>query len=741
MRTARVFSMAVAIALLASCSDSMSPNKPAGIQITTGNGQTGTAGELLANPLTVRVLNADGIPLRGVTVQWTVTQGGGTVSQTTVSSAAGLATAFFRLGNTAGANTVEAAIAGAAPVTFAATGLAGLPGLLKISPDSFVTRSIGDTTSLSAVVSDIHANVIAGSAITWSSSNTTVADVSSAGLLTIKGRGTAIINAHSGGAAGTMTVRVISVARVVANPDSVQLFSINQTRQLGASAFDAQNVAMPGVVFTYATLTPAVASVSSSGVVKAVGNGTAQIVISGEGPSDTVVVRVAQVVKSVSVNPAVAGVSIGASTQLAGFGIDSLGTAVNGLAFTWSSSDTTIVKVSATGVATGVARGSAIITATSGALAGHAQVNVAVLYRGVTAGAFHTCAIGTVSVSAVNHGFCWGQQAGEGRLGNGATTSSDTAVGVVGGSAFAQISAGGFHTCGIDGIGAPYCWGANLFGELGTGSTLDSQLPVQVAGTFRTISAGDVHTCAIGTGDSAVYCWGNNSYGQLGIGAVSPSVCGASPCALSAMPISKASLNFTKVSAGVSHTCAIETPTGNVYCWGNNQYGQLGNGTNTASDTAGLVQTGATFTDIAAGDGFTCGVTTDSRVMCWGHNDNFQLGNGTTIDQNVPVQVGLGTGFTQVDAGGLHACARSSTGSVYCWGDNSYGQIGINSTVDVALPLQVLAPAALQFTAVATGTDHTCASTDSGLYCWGRNTHGQLGTGDTTDRLVPTAVK
>src|SRR6185369_10960550 len=165
--------------------------------------------------------------------------------------------------------------------------------------------------------------------------------------------------------------------------------------------------------------------------------------------------------------------------------------------------------------------------------------------------------------------FCWGANA-SGQLGNGSTTSASSPTAVSGGHVFTSIAAGGAHACGLTAQGVAYCWGDNTTGQLGTGSSTRSLVPVPVAGgvAFMVISAGQQHTCGISAPQRFGFCWGNNASGQIGD---QSTVTRLVPTGVTG------SVQFAKVSAGVSHTCGVSV-TGAALCWGSNAAGQLGTG-------------------------------------------------------------------------------------------------------------------------------------------------------------------
>jgi alpha-tubulin suppressor-like RCC1 family protein len=348
----------------------------------------------------------------------------------------------------------------------------------------------------------------------------------------------------------------------------------------------------------------------------------------------------------------------------------------------------------------------------------------------VAAGGSHTCALAGAGVV-----LCWGF-GGFGALGAG-THATQYNPGEVSGltSEITQIATGSDQTCAVSNSGAASCWGRNNYGQLGDGTTTDRSAPVQVSGLTSGITqtaAGYYHTCAL-TDTGSVWCWGENVYGQLGDGTTTDR---STPVQVSGL-----TSRIIQIATGYLHTCAL-TDTGSVWCWGHNNSHELGDGTYTdrtipvqvSELIPGIIQ-------IAAGGSHTCALTKTGAAQCWGYNGYGQLGDGTATIRDVPVQVsGLTSGVTQIAAGGSHTCALTNTGAAQCWGYNYHGELGDGTHANQYTPVQVsgLTSGITQITA---GYDHTCALTDaSAVKCWGTNLFGRLGDGTTTDRYTPVQV-
>jgi len=280
----------------------------------------------------------------------------------------------------------------------------------------------------------------------------------------------------------------------------------------------------------------------------------------------------------------------------------------------------------------------------------------------------------------------------------------------------AEVSSGGRHTCEVRADGTLWCWGANFYGQLGSGDTASGPTPRQV-GTqddWSDVSAGGMHTCGVRENGS-LWCWGLNYRGQLGTGnrkdQVQPRRVGDAR-------------DWESVSAGWVHTCATSRD-GTAWCWGDNNYGQLGNGDQTDSADPVKVARGLAWREVNAGGWHTCGTTRGGAAYCWGRNIKGQVGDGTLTIRSNPTQVGQGTDWLSIQPAWTHTCGLREGGALSCWGGNEGGQLGGGGFGGTTSP-QPLGGDRM-WSAVQTGVNFSCAlDADQSLWCWGTGRFGAL---------------
>gem|GEM_PF-998835 len=397
---------------------------------------------------------------------------------------------------------------------------------------------------------------------------------------------------------------------------------------------------------------------------------------------------------------------------------------------------------------------------------------------GLASGVLSVSAGGSSSCALLSGGIvkCWGAN-GTGQLGNGRVGNSSIPVDVVGlPSDLTSVSVGFNHSCATSSQGYTYCWGYGYDGRLGNGtnsSYVTPQFQPTAEQTFTDI-VGGVSGCRVSQA-GALECWGNGDLGELGNGSFGYS---SLPT-----PVVDAASGMRSVKFGGSYFACSISQWGGVRCWGRGQEGQLGNGNlsdySVPTDVIGLA---SGVTDVALGNSHACALTSRGAVKCWGQNTYGQIGNGNNIQYVGPQDViGLGYGVAKIKArdnrtcalltskrlacwgdgsstpsyvsgldsniidftlGSMHACALTNDGAVYCWGNTGSGRLGNgivgNYPLSIADAVTGLSSGVAR---IAAGHSHTCAlMTTGGLKCWGVGNSGQVGNGNFGDALIPADV-
>jgi alpha-tubulin suppressor-like RCC1 family protein len=348
-------------------------------------------------------------------------------------------------------------------------------------------------------------------------------------------------------------------------------------------------------------------------------------------------------------------------------------------------------------------------------------------YKMVAGGGNHTIAVmanGTGTTSL----WTWGSNT-DGQLGDGAVGSTRSVPGRLTTSLpIASISAGLDHTLAVDASGALWAWGHNVHGELGDGTYSNRAAPVMIMQNIAMASAGE-HFSVVLDRNGSVWSWGHNGFGQLGQGVVSRNV--RSPVKIPGLT------GIVAVSAGRTHALALDS-TGAIWAWGNDDFGQLGNGFFAGSTAAPTrLITIPDFKAIAAGGLHSLAITTKGDVFVWGSNRHGQLGRGSV---NVPLPVRLElSGFAAIAAGYNHSLALKSDGKVYAWGSNSTGQLGVPGMPNSSYPVQIQGLS--HITSINAGAYFSLAIDAAGDgWAWGDNASGQLGDRTRSNRQEPVRI-
>ena len=527
------------------------------------------------------------------------------------------------------------------------------------------TLSAANAAQLSVTASSLGHPVSTPAGVEWKSSDPNVASVSTAGVVTARGLGSATITARVNNSSASASIVV--AYRVSKLTLSATTFSnlVGDTVQFTASAVDPKGTLVPGTAYSFTSADPTIATVTSPS------SRTARVVFLKTG------------VANVTVRAGGQSASVGGTIQPREF-----------------------ISAPVTGAPTG----SLVLSAGEDATCG-----ILPLGRGYCFGR-----AGLLGVSKDTVCFNDIRPSTEG--------CTLIPLPIAGQLNFVNISVGDSVACGTTADSKAYCWGSQKYGQLGNGVTSggSANAPALVIGaaskiavSLSRVSAGGNHACGLSP-SGAAFCWGQDSLFQLGNGD-DFSVNSTTP-----IPVAGNSV-FSSISAGLNHTCAL-TIGGIAMCWGDDTYGQLGAGLDDFAEDTPVAVKGQTFSSVSAGSYHSCGITTAGAAYCWGDNSYGQLGGGDSAPffSNVPVAVLGGLRFRSISAGRFSSCGITTGGAAYCWGDNTYFQLGSNGTSLSTSPIAVVG-GHVDFSTVTVGVRHACASTASGAYCWGSNFLGALG--------------
>jgi alpha-tubulin suppressor-like RCC1 family protein len=335
--------------------------------------------------------------------------------------------------------------------------------------------------------------------------------------------------------------------------------------------------------------------------------------------------------------------------------------------------------------------------------------------------------------------YAWGYN-NYGQLGDHSTTERSIPVSVSSSKSWSQIAANatGDFTVAIDGAtGLAWAWGNNNVGQLGDNSATNKSVPTSVSSaiSWAKIACGDSHTVAIDGSTGLAWAWGRNTYGEIGDGSRTTR----------SLPTSVSStISWKEIAAGRYFTVAINGANGLAYGWGNNFYGQLGNSTTNSYSVPTSMNSNISWSKIACGYDHVVAIAGASgNIYSWGYNSEGELGNGSIVDRSNPdsIPIVAGRSFSQIACGQFHTVAiDGSTGLAWAWGLNPYGGLGNNSRTNKSVPTSV--SSTTSWSAIAAGNEY-CLAIDGAtglIWGWGLNTYGNLGNNTTTSYSVPTSV-
>jgi alpha-tubulin suppressor-like RCC1 family protein/pimeloyl-ACP methyl ester carboxylesterase len=298
-----------------------------------------------------------------------------------------------------------------------------------------------------------------------------------------------------------------------------------------------------------------------------------------------------------------------------------------------------------------------------------------------------------------------------------------------------SISCGYGHALAIKTDGTLWAWGSNSDGQLGIGTNQYSEYPIQVGidNDWNYISASNLGSSFAIKNNGTLWGWGNNLNGQLGDGS---KISKSFPVQISAPN------SWLKVEAGQGFTLGIKS-NGTLWAWGNNSWGQLGDGTDQERLIPTIINQNNWEGISSGGDQeisyFSLGIKSNGTLWAWGDNLYGQFGNGTYENSNVPIQIGDLSNWGNIESGGFFSIAKKIDGSIWAWGDNFFGQLGSGDNINRSLPIQI--GIANDWNSISCGINHVLAiRTDGSLWSWGNNFYGELGIGTTENSNIPVLV-
>ena len=565
-----------------------------------------------------------------------------------------------------------------------------------------------------------------------------------------------------------------AIRDVIVDPPSATILIPDTVTAANEIAFSAVAIGksgggLSGIRFAWSTSDPSIAVVDSLGVVTPIRPGTVEVIASAY-KTGKALLEILPATQAVTVSPARDTIFVDEpiasardTVRLAAKAFDPFGAQLTGVAFSWQSSAASVVSVEPNGIVHATGLGIATVTTSANGRTASTQIHVlpVVASLNVSTPASQVLALDTLQLNAsalgyngapMTRSFSWvssnpsvatvdaggrvvflsaGQAIFSARTAHRTSAVTVTAVE----RRLLMMEAGDEFTCGVANLGRGYCWGLATDGR--TAASPDSSCFDVGAGLdpcilppkrmnrpeldYTTVSAGKNFGCGITTA-SRLYCWGNDQFGQVGNGADGA---GETP----SLAVTVKNERFSMVSAGAEHACALNLG-GRAFCWGSDSHGQLGDHHKINSTTPiPIVDSLLVFSTISAGGRHTCGLTVSGTALCWGDGRKGQLGNGFVGTSDVPVLVSTGLSFVAISAGESHTCAIDVASNMHCWGADTLGQLGIGSPAAMQLT-PVLVGGGGGFTAVAAGDFHTCGIAAGQVRCWGQSQFGEVGDGN-----------
>jgi alpha-tubulin suppressor-like RCC1 family protein len=610
-------------------------------------------------------------------------------------------------------------------------------------------RSLGATATLNGIVRNARHEALPDVAVSsWTSSNPAIVTVNTTtGLVAAVVNGAATITAHAGAATGSTTVTVLqSLVSATLAPPTDTLRSLGATGQYTVVAKDAGGAAIVSPVMNWRSTNSAVVTVGSQGLATAVSNGSAYVVAQSGIVVDSLPLAVLQ-----RADPTKSTITVSRPLLFVADTVRATLRARDALDHPLTFGGSTVVFSSSGGTSTGAFGptvdqgdgtytsdfvGSSLGTTRSvGAMIGAVAVSTAAPPLRVvgftrigaySAGFAHTCGIITTGDL-----YCWGSQLGgmRGLGSSGITVSDPTPTLVIGGHQWTEVDAGFATVCGIAEGGKLYCWGGASEAALGNGVTTGNYpTPVAISpeSSFVSVDIGlTFGACAITPGHTGM-CWGKGTWGRLGNGA---ETIATRPVAVSG------GTRFAGIATSYGGTCGV-TDAGAAMCWG--IYSVLGTGGPYPDDCGGVecskspvaVSGGLTFKPTIVHDGNrVCAIATNDKTYCWG---------GSTT----PTALAGAPIFTALAEGDLDACGLAQSGTVYCWGSNRNGRFGSPPDIGMIQTVPVPVPGGQIFTKLSMSQNHMCGiTTDGNVWCWGSNDYGELGDRTTAPSATPVRAK